>query len=165
MRLSDAFKFQNDERFLELVVKVYNINKGRNVEMANKSPVLEGYEAFIAEIKENLRKRMELPAAVKTAIRSCMSKNILVSYLERNGSEIENMLLTEWKHEEALVVRYEEGMEDGIAKGEARGKAKGRAEGIAIGEAKGRAELFALWEKGVPLAEAKRKLGLGRKRR
>jgi flagellar biosynthesis/type III secretory pathway protein FliH len=92
-------------------------------------------------------------------------KNILVSYLQRNGSEVENMLLTEWKHEDALVVRYEEGVEDGIAKG----KARGRAEGIAIGEARGktegRAELLALWEKGVPIAEAKRKLGLGRKRR
>jgi hypothetical protein len=157
MRLSDAFKFQNDERFLELVVKVYNINKGRNVEMANKSPVLESYEAFIADIKENLRRRMKLPAAVKAAIKSCLSKNILVSYLQRNGSEVENMLLTEWKHEDALVVRYEEGVEDGIAKG----KARGRAEGVAIGEAK----LLALWEKGVPLAEAKRKLGIGRKRR
>jgi hypothetical protein len=116
MRLSDAFIFHSDACFLELVVKVYNINKGRNVEMANRSPVLEGYETFIAEIKENL-KRMGLPSAVKAAIKSCISKNILVSYLQRNSSEVENMLLKEWKHEEALVVRYEEGMEDGIAIG------------------------------------------------
>jgi flagellar biosynthesis/type III secretory pathway protein FliH len=75
------------------------------------------------------------------------------------------MLLTEWKHEEALVVRYEEGMEDGIAKGIAKGRAEGKAKGVAIGEARGRAELLALWEKGVPIAEAKRQLGLGRKRR
>jgi flagellar biosynthesis/type III secretory pathway protein FliH len=82
------------------------------------------------------------------------------------------MLLTEWKHEEALVVRYEEGMEDGIAKGIAKGRAEGKARGVAIGEARGEArgkadmeKMFALWEKGVPIAEAKRKLGLARKRR
>jgi len=50
------------------------------------------------------------------------------------------MLTTKFKLKDALAVRYEEG----IAKGEARGMKK----------------LLALWEKGVPLAEAKRKLGL-----
>jgi predicted transposase/invertase (TIGR01784 family) len=146
MRLSDSFEFQNETRYLELVVKVYNINKGCNIEMAKKSPVLDGYETFIAEIKKKIKK-MDLPAAVKTAIKSCIGKNILVSFLKRHGSEVENMLLTEWKHEDALAVRYKEGMEDGIAKGETKGIEK----------------VFALLEKGVPLAEAKRKLGLGRK--
>ena len=39
---------------------------------------------------------------------------------------------------------------------------EGEARGIAIGEARGEArginKIFALWEKGVPLAEAKRRL-------
>jgi hypothetical protein len=47
MKLSDAFKFMNDTCSLELIVKAYNINKGRNAEMANRSPVLDGYEIFI----------------------------------------------------------------------------------------------------------------------
>jgi hypothetical protein len=33
------------------------------------------------------------------------------------------------------------------------------------GKLEGRQEILALWEKGVPIAEAKRKLGLARKRR
>jgi len=58
-----------------------------------------------------------------------VSKNILVSFLERNGSD-------------ALAVAKEEGKE----------------EGIGIGMEKGREELFALLEKGVSLAEAKKLL-------
>jgi len=46
------------------------------------------------------------------------------------------MLFTEWNLDDALAVRYEEGVEDGIEKG--------------------REELFALLEKGVSLAEAKK---------
>jgi ATP-dependent Lon protease len=148
MRLSDSFGIKNDACFLELVAKAYNINKGRNAEMASRSPILSGYEEFIAEIKSNLN-CMSLPEAIKAAIRSCMSKNILVSFLKEHGSEVENMLFTEWNLDDALAVRYEEG----VATGEARG--------VAIGEAKGREEVFSLLEQGVSLAEAKKRLGLG----
>jgi len=72
------------------MVKVYNINKGHNADMATRSPVLSGYEEFIAEIKKNL-KSMELREAIKLAVKACISKNILVSFLERHSSEVENM--------------------------------------------------------------------------
>jgi hypothetical protein len=134
MKLSDSFGFKNDACFLELVVKAYNINKGRNVEIANRSPILNGYETFIAEINENL-KAMGLPSAIKAAISSCISRDILVYFLRENGSEVENMLLTGWNMKDALAVAREEGTEDGIEK------------------------VFALLEQGVSLAEAKRKFG------
>ncbi|MCL2283694.1 MAG: hypothetical protein FWC26_10320 [Fibromonadales bacterium] len=35
---------------------------------------------------------------------------------------------------------------------------EGEARGIVIGESRGMDKIFALWEKGVPLAEAKRRL-------
>jgi len=37
MKLSDSFELAQDFPNLDLVVKVYNINKGRNTEMAAKS--------------------------------------------------------------------------------------------------------------------------------
>ncbi|MCL1967813.1 MAG: hypothetical protein FWF67_08005 [Fibromonadales bacterium] len=86
-----------------------NINKGRNANMAVKSSVLNGYEEFIAEIKKNL-KSMDLREAIKLAVKTCISKNILVSFLERHSSEVLNMLIRgEWNIEEAIAVRYEEG--------------------------------------------------------
>jgi ATP-dependent Lon protease len=138
MRLSDSFEIKNDTCFLELVAKVYNINKGRNADIANRSPVLSGYEEFVAEIKANL-KAVNLAEAIRLAIKTCVSKNILVYFLREHGSEVENMLITEWNTEEALAVRYEEGVDTGIG----------------IGRNKGHEELFALLESGVSLAEAK----------
>jgi len=131
LKLSDSYNFKTPDLYLELVVKIYNINKGRNAEMAGRSPILSGYEEFIAQIKENL-KSMELREAIKLAVKTCISKNILVSFLERRSSEVLNMLLREWNQDEAIEVWKEEAREDG------------------------REEIFALWEKGVSLDEAKK---------
>jgi len=112
MRLSNSFELRSEACSLELVARVYNINKGRNVEMANRSSILDGYETFIAEIKSNLANKISLPEAIKLAIKTCMRKKILVSFLKEHGSEVENMLLTEWNTADALAVRYEEGLEE-----------------------------------------------------
>ena len=128
MRLSDSFELVQDFPNLDLVVKVYNINKGRNAEMAAKSSSLSGYEEFVAAVRENL-KIMSLKEAVRVAIRSCVGSNILVEFLTEHGSEVENMLFHEWNWDEALEVRFEEGREEGVA--------IGKEEGVAIGEARG----------------------------
>ncbi|MDR1830252.1 MAG: Rpn family recombination-promoting nuclease/putative transposase, partial [Candidatus Fibromonas sp.] len=144
MKLSDSFELAQDFPNLDLVVKVYNINKGRNAEMAAKSSSLSGYEEFIAAVREN-HKSMSLKEAIRVAIRSCVGKDILVEFLTEHGSEVENMLFHEWNWDEALEVRYDEGVtvgvaigkEEGIAIGEARGVAIGETRGITIGEARG----------------------------
>ncbi|MDR2555546.1 MAG: Rpn family recombination-promoting nuclease/putative transposase [Fibromonadaceae bacterium] len=113
LKLSDSYNFKTPDLYLELVVKVYNINKGHNADMAVKSPVLSGYEEFIAEIKKNL-KSMDLREAIKLAVKACISKNILVSFLERHSSEVLNMLIRgEWNMDEAKQVWQEEAREDG----------------------------------------------------
>jgi len=146
LKLSDSYNFKTPDLYLELIVKVYNINKGRNMQMAGRSPVLSGYEEFIAQIKMNL-KSMDLREAIKFSVKTCLSKNILVSFLERNGSEVENMLRGEWNMDEAIAVWCEEAREDGREECKAEHQQQMR-------------ELFVLWESGVPLAEAKKKMGL-----
>ena len=155
LKLSDSFEVKGDSCNLELVAKVYNINKGRNVEIANRSPVLNGYEEFIAEFAEN-RKTMHHHEAVRSAIKTCKKNNILLSFLEEHTSEIENMLFGEWDMDIALEVAKEEAREDALAEGRAEGIRKGKEEGLQQGEAKAREELFALLESGVSLAEAKK---------
>ena len=105
---------------------VYNINKSRNAEIASKSPVLNGYNEFIAEVNKN-RKTMELAEAIEAAIKNCVKRNILVYFLEKHASEVLNMLFTEWNLDDALEVAKEEAQD----------------------------ELFALWESGISVAEAK----------
>ena len=136
MRLSDSFELAQDFPNLDLVVKVYNINKGRNAEMAARSSSLSGYEEFIAAVRENL-KVMNLEEAVRVAIRSCISKNILVEFLTEHGSEVENMLFHKWNMDEALEVRYDEGVTVGVAIGKEEGIAIGQTRGVAIGKEEG----------------------------
>jgi len=110
LRLSDSFKAKGKGN-LELVANVYNINKGRNADIASKSPVLSGYNELIAEVNKN-RQTMELAEAVEAAIKSCVERKILVYFLEKHASEVLNMLFTEWNLDDAIAVRCEETRED-----------------------------------------------------
>jgi len=110
-RLSDAYKYKDGNPNLELIAKVYNINKGRNTDIINKSPVLKGYSELVAEVNKN-RETMKLADAITAAVKSCMERGILVYFLKRHASEVLNMLFTEWNLEDAIAVRCEEARED-----------------------------------------------------
>ena len=141
LKLSDMFiDLGVDEApNLECVVKIININKGRNEELAKRSEVLNDYEHFVYLVREYANS-MELSSAMMKAIDDCISQNVLKKFLERNASEVRNMLFG-WDWDEAKEVWQEEAREDGVAIGEARGEARGiaigRDEGLALGETKG----------------------------
>ena len=71
--------------------------------------------------------------AVTKAIRYCIAHDIMGEFLSKHGSEVENMLFTEWNMDEALAVTAEEAR----AEGEARGRVAGRIEGERSGLEKG----------------------------
>jgi hypothetical protein len=109
---------------LELIVKVYNINRGHNEAIIRRSEKLNGYSAFIAKVREFEAQSAgggkpvklsdeEKKEAMKKAVRWCIARNILKPFLETHGSEVVNMLMSEWKLEDALVVEREEGREEG----------------------------------------------------
>jgi predicted transposase YdaD len=147
LKLSDMFSEPLGESLasLELEVTVYNINNGRNEEMAKRSEKLKGYEVFVYLVKEYLKAGMDRGSAIKRAVLDCIRQDVLKEFFEEHGSEVHNMLLSEWNLDDAKRVWQREAREDG--------RNEGRNEG--------REELFALWEKGVSLAEAKNRLGLG----
>ena len=59
--------------------------------------------------------------------------DILREFLEKNATEVINMLMTEWNWDDALAVRFEEGIEEGLEKGREEGLEKGRGEGLEKG--------------------------------
>jgi hypothetical protein len=132
LKLSDMFLDFGIEEVpnLECVVKVLNINKGHNEELANRSTLLKGYENFIYLIRE-YAKTMDRSSAIIQAIDDCIRGNMLKSFLERNASEVSNMLFGKWDWDVAKEVWQEEAREDGMEKGVAIGEARG----VAIGEA------------------------------
>jgi hypothetical protein len=128
--LSDAFEGGNGEkRLLELEVKVYNINDGQNAEILAKSEALKDYSSFVSRVRENIAEReWDLGSAVEEAIAYCIRNKIMSEFLGKHGSEVRNMLFTEWDMDEALAVRFDEGIELGIEKGIEKGREEGREE-------------------------------------
>lgn len=57
-KLSDDFINPKNDN-LELKVKVYNVNKGQNQQIMDKSNTLSGYSTFIARIRENKKNGLE----------------------------------------------------------------------------------------------------------
>ncbi|MDR2110357.1 MAG: hypothetical protein LBP32_03525, partial [Spirochaetaceae bacterium] len=120
LKLSDAFKEAGDllggagrPLNLELVVKVYNINPGHNEGMLKKCGALKGYSVFVDKVRQYAHTIPDEKLAFKEAINDCIGRNILREFLELHASEVINMLLTEWKLEDALEVEREEGREEG----------------------------------------------------
>jgi DNA-binding transcriptional regulator YhcF (GntR family) len=115
-RLSDSFsRPTTGEMALELVVTVYNVNKGYNEDIVKRSENLFGYITLVAKIRENEQTGMERSRAVEKAIKECLELGVLAEYLKNHASEVSNMLLQEWKIEDAKAVWEKEA--------EARGKA------------------------------------------
>jgi hypothetical protein len=110
MRLSDAFiGLEADEKTaLDLTVTAYNINYGQNEELLQNSEYLSGYAQFIAKVREN-EAAMPLEKAVPEAIRYCIKKGILSSFLEEHSSEVQNMIYGDWDLDEAKEFWREEG--------------------------------------------------------
>jgi hypothetical protein len=136
LKLSDLYADKALAPELELRVPVYNINSGHNEARLGKSEKLGGYSVFIDKVREFEAQTSNLDEAMNQAVQWCIEHGILPEFLKTNGSEVVNMLLTEWNMDKALEVRGQEAWEDGRTEG----RAEGRSEGVKIGETKGRAE-------------------------
>ena len=122
LRLSDAFKEVpcNTDKFgsMDLTVRVLNINDGRNEDIVKRSKALREYVIFIKKIREGTDAGKDLSDAVVDAVKYCEENQILQQFLESYASEVLNMLMTEFKIEDAIAVWKKEGIEEGIAKGQ-----------------------------------------------
>ena len=98
---------------LELEVRVININHGRNEAIAKGCKTLYWYSEFVGKVREYGEEGQGLEEAIRKAIQYCIAHGIMKEYLERHGTEVVNMLLTEWNLEDAKKVWFEEGREEG----------------------------------------------------
>jgi hypothetical protein len=136
LKLSDMFKDADgagagNPANLELVVTVYNINKGRNPEMARRSPTLDGYETFIHKVREN-EKTMSFDDALRTAVVDCINQNVLKEFLENHKREVIGMLTQEWNWGKAVAVAGKEGVAEGRMKEKLEIARNLRAKGISV---------------------------------
>ena len=118
-KLSDLFENSKDlvvpEKnypLLELEVKVLNINEGRNQEIVTRCKKLSEYSTFIAKIHAFWKELGNLEEGIKKAIKYCSKHGIMDQFLEIYGSEVLNMILTEWNMEDAIAFAREEEREE-----------------------------------------------------
>lgn len=132
--LSDSYKRINGEKqekvSLELNVEVYNINYEKASNLLQQSRSLNEYSMFIYQVKEALKHCDGLDEAIAGAVKYCVGNNIMKEFLEANGSEVCNMLYTEWDWDKYIEIHKEEAYEDG------------KAEGVLYGEKKKQEELI-----------------------
>ena len=117
LRLSDAFETNPDGNLgcLKLEVPVYNINKGMNKELFDKSGKLAQYAEFIAKVRELNKLYDNYTQAVREAANYCITNGILADFLREQGGKIVSILAAEYDVEVAKRVYAEERAED-IAK-------------------------------------------------
>jgi hypothetical protein len=74
MKLSDAYEHPTDRPELELICKVYNINKGKNKELLENCPVLKEFMVFVDYVRQyNLEIGYDdLEKAINKAIDRCI---------------------------------------------------------------------------------------------
>ena len=102
---------------LDLTVKVININFPENHPILERCRPLYEYSWFIQRIKDCQKAGRNRDEAIVQAIKDCLEAGMMADFLAEHGSEAVNMLYTEFNMEDALEVRFEEGVEKGIEKG------------------------------------------------
>ena len=130
--LSDSYMINDDEPMLELKVKVININPEQNHEVLEKCPVLRDYSIFIDTIRKYQEQRVD--NVYEKAIHECIDKGILADYHRVHGSEVVNMLMSEYNYEQDIEVQREEAFEEGERLGRQEGEKLGRKEGEKRGQ-------------------------------
>ena len=112
-----------------LGVALLNINLGHNKELMEKCRALWEYAYFVNEVKENLKNGAPIESAVAEARKACIDKDILKEFLEKNSSEVEDVILEEfdreWYEKKVREESQRIGLEEGIKKGIKEGREEG----------------------------------------
>ena len=113
LKLSDGYIAETEEPMLELKVRMININLPVGHKVLKECGPLYEYAWFIERVRVHLHDGMDRDAAVTLAVKDSVRKDIFSDFVKKHGTEVENMLYTQFNMDDALEVRYEEGLEEG----------------------------------------------------
>lgn len=135
-RLSDAFlePTKEEEKQVELIVKVYNVNIGYNENLMEICKPLHDYSLYVSKVRE-YAKTMDLNNAVEQAITECIRDDIMAEFLRKNQMEAKAMSIFEYD-EEAHKRMERRDWEIEKAEELAKGIAQGIAQVVEASEAK-----------------------------
>ena len=119
LKLSDLFEEIDvseifDDEYpikLELIVPMYNINKGFNPYLKRKSNILNSYAFFVDKTRE-YEKKYPKEEALRLAINDCIKKGILEDYFKKFSVEVASMASLVYNEKVAREVGIEIGKEE-----------------------------------------------------
>lgn len=132
LKLSDAYLEKTDSPMLELKVKMININPDINHPILQECRPLFEYSRFIQMIRDYMELGANRDEAIAEAMEMCMQDGIMVDFIKTYGTEVRNMLFTEFNMEDALEVRGEERYAEGRSQGRTEGRIEGKADEIRL---------------------------------
>ena len=116
-KLSDLYMNKSENPDLELIVKVYNINRGMNTALMKSCKKLEEYSLFVAKVREYANS-MPMSKAIPKAIDYCIEHDILRDFLIKERKTIIMYSLFEYDQAEHMKdvaeVSKLEGKKEGI---------------------------------------------------
>ena len=86
-------------------------------EFLQKSRHLTDYSLFVHMVHQERGAGKSLDEAIRSAIEQCIRQDIMREFLEAHGSEVFNMLLGEWKLDEAMEYKEQKGVQRGVQLG------------------------------------------------
>ena len=119
-RLSDLFEIPEDKPALELIVKVYNINKGKNQKLMEQCGILSEYAEFTDRARKALgnAKAGQHKAALETVVSECIEDGIVRTFLTEHRESV--IMSYYWEYDQAAheAALRSDGYEDGFQDGE-----------------------------------------------
>ena len=112
LKLSDSFLQQVEDPELELKVKVYNINPGKNPELLEHCQRLKEYMIFVEKVR-TYASQMDITAAVERAVDECIGEGILADFLSEHRAEAIAMSIYEYDEEKHIKAERQEHYERG----------------------------------------------------
>ncbi len=122
LKLSDGYIVKTKDPMLELKVKMININLPAGHRLLRDCVPLYEYSWFIERVRTYVKEGQDRDSAVTLAVKDSVREGIFSDFVTKHGSEVENMLFTQFNMDDALEVRYEEGVEDGLEQGRTQGE-------------------------------------------
>lgn len=113
LKLSDAYIEKDSAPMLELYVRVININLPVNHPILERCRPLYEYSWFIQKIKDYIMQGLNRDEAIIQTMEDCAAEGIMVEFIREHGTEAVNMLFTQFNMDDALEVRFEEGISKG----------------------------------------------------
>jgi hypothetical protein len=118
-KLSDAFigTCSENDPDAEILVRMININHGKNPDFLQTCKPLYEYSWFVEETRKNMTVMKDIDEAVDMAIDAMPNDFQLKHFLTTHRREVGTMLLTEYNEEEELRLSRLEGERLGLEKG------------------------------------------------